>query len=120
LGNRSKKAWKRISDAHHRTSNAYEKEGKKEMIVTRRKEGDDMRWYEMIGDDRRWYEMIWDDSDKKEAIFRACDYPSITAYLLLLALENWAGSFMYHYGKNLVSIGYVVALDYQNPYIRYK
>lgn len=24
---------------------------------------------------------------------------------------------MYHYGKNLVSIGYVVALDYQNPYL---
>ena len=25
---------------------------------------------------------------------------------------------MYHYGKNLVSIGYVHGLDYKNPYTR--
>ncbi len=27
------------------------------------------------------------------------------------------GSFMYHYGTNLVSVGYVVHLNYENPYI---
>ena len=27
------------------------------------------------------------------------------------------GSFMYHYGENLVSIGFVVHLNYQNPYL---
>jgi electron-transferring-flavoprotein dehydrogenase len=27
------------------------------------------------------------------------------------------GSFMYHYGENLVSVGFVVHLNYQNPYI---
>lgn len=36
----------------------------------------------------------------------------------LLGLDTWAGSFMYHYGTNLVSFGYVVGLDYQNPYVR--
>eukprot|EP01126_Amoeba_proteus_P055248 TRINITY_DN6845_c0_g1_i11.p1 TRINITY_DN6845_c0_g1~~TRINITY_DN6845_c0_g1_i11.p1 ORF type:complete len:436 (-),score=91.54 TRINITY_DN6845_c0_g1_i11:144-1451(-) len=32
--------------------------------------------------------------------------------------ETWGGSFMYHYGQNLVSIGYVVGLDYPNTYLR--
>lgn len=32
-------------------------------------------------------------------------------------LKTWGGSFMYHFDKNLVSIGYVVGLDYQNPYL---
>jgi electron-transferring-flavoprotein dehydrogenase len=27
------------------------------------------------------------------------------------------GSFLYHYGKNLVSVGFVVHLNYQNPYL---
>lgn len=30
---------------------------------------------------------------------------------------TYGGSWMYHYGKNLVSIGFVVGLDYQNPYL---
>jgi electron-transferring-flavoprotein dehydrogenase len=32
-------------------------------------------------------------------------------------LKTYAGSWMYHYGSNLVSIGYVVGLDYENPYL---
>ncbi|XP_049847885.1 uncharacterized protein LOC126304749 [Schistocerca gregaria] len=32
-------------------------------------------------------------------------------------LETWAGSFVYHWRDNLVSLGYVVALDYKNPYL---
>lgn len=28
---------------------------------------------------------------------------------------TYAGSFLYHYGENLVSLGYVVGLDYTNP-----
>ncbi|WP_227871568.1 electron transfer flavoprotein-ubiquinone oxidoreductase [Novimethylophilus kurashikiensis] len=31
--------------------------------------------------------------------------------------DTGGGSFLYHYGKNLVSIGYVVHLDYANPYL---
>ncbi len=27
------------------------------------------------------------------------------------------GSFVYHYGKNLVSVGYVIHLNYENPYL---
>lgn len=30
---------------------------------------------------------------------------------------TYGGSWMYHYGKNLVSIGFVVGLDYENPYL---
>tara|TARA_B100000686_G_scaffold345606_1_gene430530 strand:- start:628 stop:2274 length:1647 start_codon:yes stop_codon:yes gene_type:complete len=31
--------------------------------------------------------------------------------------QTYGGSWMYHYGDNLVSIGFVVGLDYQNPYL---
>lgn len=31
--------------------------------------------------------------------------------------RTYGGSFMYHYGENLVSLGLVVGLDYQNPYL---
>jgi len=31
--------------------------------------------------------------------------------------DVWAGSFAYHYGDNLVALGYVVGLDYKNPYV---
>eukprot|EP01125_Pyxidicula_operculata_P018299 TRINITY_DN64_c1_g2_i2.p1 TRINITY_DN64_c1_g2~~TRINITY_DN64_c1_g2_i2.p1 ORF type:complete len:580 (-),score=133.87 TRINITY_DN64_c1_g2_i2:175-1731(-) len=31
--------------------------------------------------------------------------------------KTWGGSFMYHYGSNMVSFGYVVGLDYENPYL---
>lgn len=30
---------------------------------------------------------------------------------------TYGGSWMYHYGENLVSIGFVVGLDYKNPYL---
>lgn len=31
--------------------------------------------------------------------------------------STYGGSFIYHWGENLVSIGYVVGLDYKNPYL---
>ncbi|MBX3498467.1 MAG: electron transfer flavoprotein-ubiquinone oxidoreductase [Alphaproteobacteria bacterium] len=31
--------------------------------------------------------------------------------------KSAGGSFMYHYGENLVSIGFVVHLNYENPYV---
>lgn len=31
--------------------------------------------------------------------------------------KTYGGSWLYHYGENLVSIGFVVGLDYQNPYL---
>jgi electron-transferring-flavoprotein dehydrogenase len=31
--------------------------------------------------------------------------------------DTGGGSFLYHYGKNLISIGYVVHLDYANPFL---
>ncbi|WP_028454745.1 electron transfer flavoprotein-ubiquinone oxidoreductase [Chitinilyticum litopenaei] len=34
-----------------------------------------------------------------------------------LANDTGGGSFVYHYGENLVSIGFVVHLDYANPYL---
>lgn len=30
---------------------------------------------------------------------------------------SYGGSFLYHYGKNLVSVGFVIGLDYENPYL---
>src|ERR1700722_2066704 len=34
-----------------------------------------------------------------------------------LRAETYGGSFIYHFGKNLVSYGFVVGLDYANPYL---
>ncbi|OJV95928.1 MAG: electron transfer flavoprotein-ubiquinone oxidoreductase [Gammaproteobacteria bacterium 39-13] len=31
--------------------------------------------------------------------------------------QTYGGSFIYHWGKNLLSIGFVVGLDYSNPYL---
>lgn len=31
--------------------------------------------------------------------------------------KTYGGSFAYHWGKNLLSIGFVVGLDYENPYL---
>jgi len=31
--------------------------------------------------------------------------------------DVYGGSFMYHFGKNMVSVGFVVGLDYSNPYV---
>ena len=34
-----------------------------------------------------------------------------------LKADTYGGSFLYHFGKSLVSFGYVVGLDYKNPYL---
>ncbi|MBI3420372.1 MAG: electron transfer flavoprotein-ubiquinone oxidoreductase [Proteobacteria bacterium] len=34
-----------------------------------------------------------------------------------LDTETYGGSFVYHYGAHLVAIGFVVGLDYRNPYL---
>lgn len=34
-----------------------------------------------------------------------------------LPSENYGGSFMYHMNKNQIHIGFVVGLDYKNPYL---
>lgn len=31
--------------------------------------------------------------------------------------KTYGGSFMYHWGEDLVSVGFVIGLDYQNPYL---
>ena len=31
--------------------------------------------------------------------------------------DTYGGSFLYHFDDNLVSLGFVVGLDYQNPYL---
>ena len=31
--------------------------------------------------------------------------------------KTYGGSFLYHLDKNLVSIGFVIGLDYKNPYL---
>jgi electron-transferring-flavoprotein dehydrogenase len=31
--------------------------------------------------------------------------------------QTYGGSFLYHFGENLVSVGFVVGLDYANPYL---
>ena len=31
--------------------------------------------------------------------------------------DTGGGSFVYHYGENLISLGFVVHLDYSNPYL---
>ena len=34
-----------------------------------------------------------------------------------LDTETYGGSFLYHLDKNLVSLGFVIGLDYKNPYL---
>ena len=34
-----------------------------------------------------------------------------------LKSDTYGGSFLYHFGKNQVSIGFVIGLDYKNPYL---
>ncbi|MCC7250644.1 electron transfer flavoprotein-ubiquinone oxidoreductase [Hyphomicrobium sp.] len=34
-----------------------------------------------------------------------------------LDMKTGGGSFLYHYGKNLVSVGFVIHLNYENPYL---
>lgn len=35
-----------------------------------------------------------------------------------LDTKTYGGAFLYHFGENLVSIGFVVGLDYRNPYFK--
>ncbi len=44
---------------------------------------------------------------------------SVTHTLGWPVLDNktWAGSFMYHMENNLVALGFVIGLDYQNTYL---
>lgn len=47
-------------------------------------------------------------------------YTGFLTSCLLQNLDGNGGSFLYHLedkGKNLVSLGYVVALGYRNPYL---
>ena len=45
--------------------------------------------------------------------------PGLVQHTLGWPLDNrtGGGSFLYHYGANLVSVGFVVHLNYQNPYL---
>jgi electron-transferring-flavoprotein dehydrogenase len=45
--------------------------------------------------------------------------PGLVQHTLGWPLDNrtGGGSFMYHYGSNLVSVGFVVHLNYENPYL---
>jgi len=45
--------------------------------------------------------------------------PGLVQHTLGWPLDNatGGGSFLYHYGTNLVSVGFVVHLNYQNPYL---
>jgi electron-transferring-flavoprotein dehydrogenase len=45
--------------------------------------------------------------------------PGLVQHTLGWPLDNrtGGGSFLYHYGENLVSVGFVVHLNYENPYI---
>jgi electron-transferring-flavoprotein dehydrogenase len=45
--------------------------------------------------------------------------PGLVQHTLGWPLDNatGGGSFLYHYGENLVSVGFVVHLNYQNPYL---
>lgn len=55
---------------------------------------------------------VWEvqpDKFKKGQITHSMGYP--------LPYDTYGGSWMYHFGDNLVSIGQVVALDYPNPWL---
>ena len=45
--------------------------------------------------------------------------PGLVQHTIGWPLDNrtGGGSFMYHYGENLVSVGFVVHLNYENPYL---
>ncbi len=45
--------------------------------------------------------------------------PGLVQHTMGWPLDNktGGGSFLYHYGENLVSVGFVVHLNYQNPYL---
>jgi len=45
--------------------------------------------------------------------------PGLVMHSIGWPLDNWTGggSFLYHYGDNLASVGFVVHLDYKNPFL---
>ena len=55
---------------------------------------------------------LWEvqpDQFEKGLVFHSTGWP--------LKSDTYGGAFMYHYGENLVSIGLVVGLGYNNPYL---
>jgi len=57
---------------------------------------------------------VWEvdpKNHKKGSVLHTIGWP-------ITDLTTWGGSFMYHYGTNLVSLGYVVGLDYKNTNLR--
>jgi electron-transferring-flavoprotein dehydrogenase len=45
--------------------------------------------------------------------------PGLVVHTVGWPLDEWTygGSFLYHFGKNLISYGFVVGLDYRNPWL---
>jgi len=55
---------------------------------------------------------LWEvpaDKHQKGLVLHTAGWP--------LDAATYGGSFMYHYGENLVAVGYVVGLSYANPYL---
>lgn len=55
---------------------------------------------------------VWevkDENFKKGTVAHTMGYP--------LTKDLYGGGFQYHFGKNLVSVGLVMGLDYENPYV---
>ncbi|WP_341675676.1 electron transfer flavoprotein-ubiquinone oxidoreductase [Niveibacterium sp. SC-1] len=55
---------------------------------------------------------LWEvpaDKHQKGLVLHTAGWP--------LDAATYGGSFMYHYGENLVAVGYVVGLSYSNPYL---
>lgn len=55
---------------------------------------------------------VWEiqpEKFRKGEVVHSMGYP--------LSLDTYGGGWLYHFGDNLVSIGLVVALDYQNPWL---
>lgn len=58
---------------------------------------------------------VWEVDLEKNKDFK----PGLVQHTVLWPLDSktYSGSFMYHMKPNLIQIGYVVGLDYKNPYI---
>jgi electron-transferring-flavoprotein dehydrogenase len=55
---------------------------------------------------------VWEiapENHKKGEVFHSVGWP--------LDNRTYGGSFMYHHGENLLSLGFVVGLDYENPHL---
>ncbi|PKI83139.1 electron-transferring-flavoprotein dehydrogenase [Malassezia vespertilionis] len=76
----------------------------------------ELKLREQVGADPQTYGIgvkeVWrvkDDNYEPGLVAHTMGFP--------LSLDTYGGSFMYHMDDNLVSIGLVVGLDYQNPYL---